>query len=302
MKREPVLLVMAAGMGSRYGGLKQIDPVTSQGEIILDFSLYDAIRAGFKKTVFIIREETLADFKELLDKGAAKNIEVEYVFQKKENIPEGYIVPENRVKPWGTGHAILSAYEKIKGPFAVVNADDYYGPQAFEKIYAFLADERDDSEFAMVAYSLKNTVTENGSVSRGICTVEKNRLKDIVERKTIEKKGDKILYKEGDNWNELEGDTPVSMNFWGYSPLIMEELKKEFPEFLNRILKKDPLKGEFLIPEITDRLIKRGAATCEVLTSTDKWQGVTYKEDREKVSEAMALLKAKNIYPEKLWK
>lgn len=302
MKREPVLLVMAAGMGSRYGGLKQIDPVTPQREIILDFSLYDAIRAGFKKAVFIIREETLADFKELLDKGAAKNIEVEYVFQKKENIPEGYALPEDRVKPWGTGHAILSAYEKIKGPFAVINADDYYGPQAFEKIHAFLADERDDSEFAMVAYSLKNTVTENGSVSRGICTVEKNRLKDIVERKTIEKKGDKIFYKEGDDWKELESETPVSMNFWGYSPLIMKELQKEFPKFLNRVLKKDPLKGEFLIPEITDRLIKRGEATCEVLKSADKWHGVTYKEDREMVSEAMTALKVKNIYPEKLWK
>ncbi|HIW40292.1 MAG TPA: nucleotidyltransferase [Candidatus Eubacterium pullicola] len=302
--KEPILVIMAAGMGSRYGGLKQIDPVTDKGEIILDFSLYDAMMAGFKKAVFVIKEENLDDFKRLIDGRAGKHMEIQYAFQKLEDMPQGYSVPEGRVKPWGTGHAIMSARNYVDGPFAVINADDYYGPGAFQTIYDFLSGVTDRGQFTMVSYLLKNTITENGHVARGVCSVDENGyLADIVERTKIMRVDGKISYTEDERtWTPLEEDTPVSMNFWGYTGEMMDELVKRFPEFLDDAIKNNPEKAEYLIPKVTDDLIKEGKATCRVLTSSDRWYGVTYREDKENVMNALQSLKDKGIYPDVLWK
>ena len=302
--KEPTLVVMAGGLGSRYGGLKQIDPVTEAGEIILDFSLYDAFMAGFKKAVLVIREENLQDFRDIFDKRAGKYMDVDYAFQKLEDLPEGYSIPEGREKPWGTGHAIMTARDKVDGPFAVINADDYYGPTAFQTIYDFLSQVDEDGKFTMVAYNLKNTITENGHVSRGVCTVSDDHyLTDIVERTKIMRKSGKIAFTEDEeNWVELPEETPVSMNFWGYTRNMMDELVARFPEFLDEALKSNPLKGEYLIPKVTDQLIREGKATCKVLESKDKWYGVTYREDKESVSSALESMKDKGLYPDVLWK
>lgn len=302
--KEPTLVVMAGGLGSRYGGLKQIDPVTEAGEIILDFSLYDAFMAGFQKAVIVIKEEYLQDFRDIFDDRAGKYMKIEYAFQKMDDIPEGYTVPEGREKPWGTGHAIMTARNYVDGPFAVINADDYYGPTAFQTIYDFLSQVDEEGKFTMVAYNLKNTITENGHVSRGVCTVSDDRfLTDIVERTKIMRRGDKIAYTEDDeNWVELDEDTPVSMNFWGYTRNMMDELETRFAEFLDETLVSNPMKGEYLIPKVTDQLIREGKATCKVLESKDKWYGVTYREDKESVSNALESMKDKGLYPDILWK
>lgn len=301
--KEPTLLIMAAGMGSRYGGLKQIDPVTDKGEIILDFSLYDAMMAGFQEVVFVIKEENLEAFKEIIDDKAGKHMEVKYAFQKLDDIPEGCEIPEGREKPWGTGHAIMSAREYIDGPFAVINADDYYGPGAFQSMYEFLSNVEENGKFAMVSYQLKNTITDNGHVSRGVCSVDENGyLADIVERTKIMRKDGKIAYTEDEeNWTVLDEETLVSMNFWGYTGEMMDELVDRFPAFFNTTVKENPLKGEYLIPSVTDDIIKEGKATCKVLTSTDKWYGVTYREDKENVMNALQSLKDKGMYPEVLF-
>lgn len=301
--KEPVLVVMAAGMGSRYGGLKQIDPVTDKGEIILDFSLYDAMMAGFKKVVFVIKEENLEDFKALVDDKAGKHMEVVYAFQKLDDLPAGYEVPAGRVKPWGTGHAIMTARKYVDGPFAVINADDYYGPGAFQSIYDFLSGVTDKGQFTMVSYLLKNTITENGHVARGVCSVDENGyLSDIVERTKIMRVDGKIAYTEDEeNWTQLADDTPVSMNFWGYTGEMMDELVNRFAGFLDEALKTNPEKAEYFIPKVTDELIKEGKATCKVLTSRDRWYGVTYKEDKQVVMDALQSLKDKGLYPEVLW-
>lgn len=301
--KEPTLLIMAAGMGSRYGGLKQIDPVTDKGEIILDFSLYDAMMAGFQKVVFVIKEENLEAFKEIIDDKAGKHMEVKYAFQKLDDIPEGCEIPEGREKPWGTGHAIMSAREYIDGPFAVINADDYYGPGAFQSMYEFLSNVEENGKFAMVSYQLKNTITDNGHVSRGVCSVDENGyLADIVERTKIMRKDGNIAYTEDEeNWTVLDEETLVSMNFWGYTGEMMDELVDRFPAFFNTTVKENPLKGEYLIPSVTDDIIKEGKATCKVLTSTDKWYGVTYREDKENVMNALQSLKDKGMYPEVLF-
>ena len=301
--KEPVLVVMAAGMGSRYGGLKQIDPVTDKGEIILDFSLYDAYMAGFKKVVFVIKEENLDDFKALVDNKAGKYMDVSYAFQKLDDLPDGYEVPEGRVKPWGTGHAIMTARNYVDGPFAVINADDYYGPGAFQSIYDFLSGVTEKGQFTMVSYLLKNTITENGHVARGVCSVDENGyLADIVERTKIMRVDGKIAYTEDEkNWIELSDNTPVSMNFWGYTGEMMDELVNRFAGFLDEALKTNPEKAEYFIPKVTDELIKEGKATCKVLTSKDRWYGVTYKEDKQIVMDALQSLKDKGLYPEVLW-
>ena len=301
--KEPVLVVMAAGMGSRYGGLKQIDPVTDKGEIILDFSLYDAYMAGFKKVVFVIKEENIDDFKALVDNKAGKYMDVSYAFQKLDDLPDGYEVPEGRVKPWGTGHAIMTARNYVDGPFAVINADDYYGPGAFQSIYDFLSGVTEKGQFTMVSYLLKNTITENGHVARGVCSVDENGyLADIVERTKIMRVDGKIAYTEDEkNWIELSENTPVSMNFWGYTGEMMDELVNRFAGFLDEALKTNPEKAEYFIPKVTDELIKEGKATCKVLTSKDRWYGVTYKEDKQIVMDALQSLKDKGLYPEVLW-
>lgn len=305
--KKPILIIMAAGMGSRYGGLKQIDPISDQGEIILDFSLYDAHMAGFEKAVFIIKKENEADFRALIDEKAGKHMEVEYAFQQLDDIPAGYTVPEGRVKPWGTCHAVLSARHLIEGPFAVINADDYYGPGAFASIYDYLEQAQDDEKYryCMVGYQLENTLTENGHVARGICQVsDKGYLEDIVERTKIMRRDGAAAYTEddGESWHELAEGTTVSMNFWGFTQSFVREMEARFPAFLDKALAENPLKGEYFLPGVVDQLIKEQKASVRVLTSHDKWYGVTYKEDKESVVDALQSMKDKGLYPEKLWK
>lgn len=305
--KEPVLVIMAAGLGSRYGGLKQMDPISKEGEIILDFSLYDAYLAGFKKAIFIIKEENEEDFRALIDNRAGKYMEVAYAFQKLEDIPAGYEVPEGRVKPWGTCHAVMSARDLIDGPFAVINADDYYGPGAFQTIYDYLekAEDGQKYDYAMVGYDVEKTLTENGTVSRGVCQKSaEGFLTDIVERTKIGWHGDGVAFSEddGQTWATVEKGTTVSMNFWGFTGSMMDEIVARFPWFLDKAMKENPLKGEYFLPGVVDQLLNEGKATVKVLSSHDKWYGVTYKEDKEGVVNALQSMKDKGIYPEKLWK
>ena len=304
---KPTLIIMAAGMGSRYGGLKQVDRITDTGEIILDFSLYDAMMAGFERVVFVIKEEHRELFRELVDERAGRYMQVEYAYQKLDDIPEGFEIPEGREKPWGTGHAVLACRHLIDGPFAVINADDYYGAGSFSNIYEYLMENRDGEKYSycMAGYKLENTVTENGHVARGVCDIDENGyLKQVTERTKIMRKEQGISYTEDDGrtWVKLPDDTVVSMNFWGFSHSMMEELEKGMPEFLDTALKNNPIKGEYYLPAAADRLIREGKATVKVLTSHDKWYGVTYKQDREDVKNALESMKDKGFYPEKLWK
>lgn len=302
--KKPVLVIMAAGMGSRYGGLKQIDPVDDQGHIIMDFSVYDAVEAGFEEVVLIIKKENEADFRRAIGERISRKMKVHYVYQQLEDIPEGFEVPQGRVKPWGTGHAVLSCRNTVQGaPIAVINADDYYGKRAFRLIYNYLVSHEDDGQYryAMVGYSLKNTVTDNGSVSRGVCTTDaEGRLLDIVEHTRIEKREGGIASTEDDGktWEPLEPDTVVSMNLWGFSGSILEELYSRFPLFLRENLAKNPLKCEYQLPTVVDRLLKESKATVEVLHTPDQWYGVTYKEDKPTVKAAIRTLKARGDYPE----
>ena len=304
--KKPVLVIMAAGMGSRYGGLKQIDPVDGQGHIIMDFSLYDAKKAGFEKVIFIIKRENEADFRQAIGDRVSRKMEVAYVFQELDNLPRGYQVPEGRVKPFGTGHAVLSCIQEVDGPFAVINADDYYGRHAFEMIYQFLSSHTDDDKYryTMVGYILENTLTENGHVARGVCvTDESGYLQGIHERTHIEKRGDVTAYTEDDGatWVTIPEGSTVSMNMWGFSASMLRELQERFPRFLDENLKKNPLKCEFFLPSVVGELLDEGKATVQVLKSADKWYGVTYKEDKAVVVEAIARMKAEGLYPEKLW-
>lgn len=304
--KKPVLVIMAAGMGSRYGGLKQIDPVDEQGHIIMDFSIFDAKRAGFEKVVFIIKKEIEEDFKESIGKRMEKVMDVAYAYQDLHNIPEGFEVPEGRVKPWGTAHAVLSAIDDIDGPFAVINADDYYGKDAFQEIYDYLSTHEDDDKYryTMVGYQLKNTVTDNGHVARGICEIDENgKLVSITERTKIQKFEDRIAFTEddGQTWTDVDKDTLVSMNMWGFTRSILEEIKKEFPAFLEKGLKENPMKCEYFLPSVVSDLLAQDKATVEVLSSKDKWYGVTYKEDKPVVVAAIKKLKEEGSYPEKLW-
>ena len=304
--KKPVLVVMAAGMGSRYGGLKQIDPGDKQGHIIMDFSIYDAVKAGFEKVVFIIKRENEADFKAAIGDRMSKVIEVEYVFQDLHNLPEGYEVPEGRVKPWGTGHAILSCLGTVDAPFAVINADDYYGSHAFQMIYDYLTSHEDDEKYryTMVGYVLENTLTENGHVARGVCVTDENGyLQEINERTHIEKRGDETAYTEDDGatWTVIPEGSIVSMNMWGFSQSILKELKDRFAKFLDENLEGNPMKCEYFLPFVVDELLGEDKATVQVLKSLDKWYGVTYKEDKPVVVAAIQALKDSGLYPEKLW-
>jgi len=306
-KNQPTLVIMAAGMGSRYGGSKQVDKMTDAGEIILDFSLYDAMLAGFNKVIFIIREEHRDVFRELVDERAGRFLDVEYAYQKLEDIPEGYEIPEGREKPWGTSHAVMAARHLIDGPFVVINADDYYGPGAFSSLYEYLLknEDGDKYEFCMAGYKLENTVTENGHVARGVCELDENGyLVGVTERTKIEMKEEGIAFTEddGESWTVLPEGTVVSMNFWGFSAAMMKELEAGLPAFLDKALTENPLKGEYLLPFTVDSLIKSGKARVKVLTSPDKWCGVTYKEDKEDVKNTLEAMKDKGLYPEKLWK
>lgn len=303
---KPVLVIMAAGMGSRYGGLKQIDPVDDEGHIIMDFSMYDAKKAGFEKVVFIIKRENEKDFREIVGNRVSGYVEVAYAFQEITNIPDWYAVPEGRVKPWGTGHAILSCIDEVDGPFAVINADDYYGAEAFKLIYDYLASHEDDEKYryTMVGYKLANTVTDNGHVARGVCDMnEQGELVAIHERTKIEKRDGGIAYTEDDGatWTALPEDTIVSMNMWGFTKSILVELKDRFPAFLDKGLIENPQKCEYFLPEVVSDLLKEEKATAAVLKSADKWYGVTYREDKPVVVAAIQKMKDEGIYPKKLW-
>lgn len=307
MNKKPTLVIMAAGMGSRYGGLKQIDKVDSEGDIIIDFSIFDAIAAGFCKVVFIIKHAIEKDFKEAIGDKIAKVIDVEYVFQELDRLPEGYSVIEGREKPYGTGHAVLCAKDVIDGPFAVINADDFYGKGAFEKISEFLSKTKDDDKYryAFVGYELHNTLTENGYVSRGVCVVDDDsNLITINERTRIEKHGDVAEYTEdnGETWVELPKESYVSMNMWGFSESILDELEKRFKVFLDEKLPGNPLKAEFFLPFVVDELLREGKATAKMLPTSDVWHGVTYKEDKPVVSAAIKSMKDSGVYPQILWK
>ena len=304
--KKPILVVMAAGMGSRYGGLKQIDPVGQHGEVIIDYSLFDARRAGFETVVFIIKHEIEKEFKEAIGNRMEKHMEVRYAFQQLDNLPEGYSVPEGRTKPWGTSHAILSAADVIDGPFAVINADDYYGPEAFKVIYDYLSTHQDDAvyEYSMVGYLLKNTVTENGHVARGVCVTDsEGYLASVTERTKIATYEGGIHFTEddGETWTDVDGDTIVSMNLWGFTESFVREAKARFSKFLDKALVENPLKGEYFLPSVVSELIGEGKARVKVLHSTDKWYGVTYKEDKPVVVQAIADKTAAGVYPEKLW-
>ena len=301
--KKPVLVIMAAGMGSRYGGLKQIDPIDEQGHIIMDFSIYDALAAGFEKVVFIIKKANEAAFKESIGNRISKKIQVEYVYQELEKLPVGFFVPEGRKKPFGTGHAILCCKEVLDGPFAVINADDYYGKHAYQAIYDYLVSHQDDQlyRYTMVGYALKNTLTENGHVARGICKTDaQGFLTGIDERTHIEKRGAGAAFTEdeGNTWTELSMESTVSMNMWGFSQSILKELESGFVEFLKNDLPKNPLKAEYFLPFAVDGLLSEGKASVQVLTSQDKWYGVTYKEDKEMVVKAISELKKQGLYPD----
>ena len=301
------LIIMAAGIGSRFGtGIKQLAKMAPNGEIIMDFSIYDAKAAGFTKVVFVIRKAIEAEFKEVIGNRLSKVMPVEYVYQELENLPDGYEVPAGRVKPWGTGQAILACKSVVKEPFVIINADDYYGRHAFEAIYNYLSEHEDDDKYryAMVGYLLKNTVTDNGHVARGICTTnEEGELVNITERTRIEKRDGKIAFTEndGETWENLPEDTLVSMNMWGFTRSILDELKAEFPQFLKKGLTENPMKCEYFLPAVVSSLLEADRATAAVLPSADKWYGVTYKEDKPVVVEAIRNLKKEGLYPENLW-
>lgn len=304
--KKPILIIMAAGMGSRYGGLKQIDPVDEEGHIIMDFSIYDAVKAGFEKVIFIIKKENEQDFREKIGNRMEERIEVEYVYQDIENLPDGFAVPEGRVKPWGTAHAVLSCLPVVDSPFAVINADDYYGQQAFQMIYDFLSSHEDTDKFqyTMVGYLLKNTLTENGHVARGVCETDDNgKLTEITERVRIEKHEDGTAYTEDDGatWTFLPDETVVSMNMWGFTESMMPEIRDRFADFLTKNLTKNPLKCEYFLPFVVDELIQEGKAEVTVLKSKDRWYGVTYKEDKPTVVKAIQSLKDQGLYLQKLW-
>lgn len=304
--KKPVLVIMAAGMGSRYGGLKQIDPIDEQGHIIIDFSIYDAKQARFEKVIFIIKKEIEDEFRLIIGNRIERIMEVQYVYQELQLIPAGFIVPEGRVKPWGTAHAILCCRNSIDGPFAVINADDYYGPRGFQLIYDYLTTHNDDTRYryAMVGYQIENTLSENGSVARGICETDKNgNLVRIVERTQIVKKGALAAYSKdsGASWVEIPRGTTVSMNLFGFTKSIFAELEGRFSEFLNCNIKENPLKCEYFIPFVVGELVDSRRAEVQVLESGDQWYGVTYMEDKAVVTAAVNEMKKAGRYPEQLW-
>ena len=302
---KPVLVIMAAGMGSRYGGLKQLDPVGDHGQLIIDYSIYDARRAGFETVVFVIKPEIEEDFKRCIGDRVAKSMDVRYVYQLKEDLPEGYTVPAERQKPWGTAHAALAARKVVDGPFAVINADDYYGPEAYKEIYDYLAAHEDGElyEYVMVGYLLKNTVSENGTVARGVCEeTGEHFLSQITERTKIEQ-GPPLRFTEDDGatWTELPEDTIVSLNMWGFTRSFLDEAWKRLPAFLDKALAENPAKAEYFLPSVVSQLIEEGKARVKVLRSEDKWYGVTYREDKPTVMNAIAEKTEAGLYPDRLW-
>lgn len=299
---RPTIVVMAAGLGSRYGGLKQIDPVDEYGNIILDYSLYDAWRAGFEQVVFIIQREMEKDFRSVLGKRLDGRLGMEYAYQCLEDIPAGYAVPEERVKPWGTAHAVMSAREHIDGPFCVINADDMYGRDAYVSMYRFLTGKKEKNAYAMIGYRIENTLTDNGYVSRGVCEVDgQGYLTHVVERVHIEKADGGAVYIEDGRQSLIPKGTIVSMNFWGFGPGIIDELTRGFSRFLADDMPRDPLKCEYFLPSVVNRMIAEEIATVKVLVTDEAWYGVTYREDKQVLAKAIRAMKSSGIYPERLW-
>lgn len=295
---NPALIIMAAGMGSRFGGLKQITPVGDNGEIIMDFSLYDAYQAGFRKVVFVIKKERESDFRAIVGSHVESRMDVQYVFQSPDDVPEWFTVPEGREKPWGTAHAVRACRNVIDGPFAVINSDDFYGRGAFTAIGGFLTGQHADNAYAMVGYRLHNAMTEHGSVARGVCELRDGYLTGITERTHIEKRGDDAAFTEdGEHFTPLSGDTTVSMNFWGFTPRILDELAAEFPRFLQESVSVNPLKAEFYLPTVANNQLAANRATVRVLHTDESWHGVTYREDLASVQESVAAMHAAGIYP-----
>ena len=306
---KPILVVMAAGMGSRYGGLKQIDPVGCEGEAILDYSLFDAHEAGFETAVIIIKEAIQKDFMETVGARLKKApMEIRYAYQELTKLPEGYSVPEGRTKPWGTCHAVVCAREAIgNAPFAVINADDYYGKAAFKEIYNYLSAHGDDNKYryCMVGYELGKTVTDNGSVARGVCQVnDEGYLTSVVERTKIEKQADGAIRftEDGTTWMDLPEKTTVSMNMWGFTPSFAAESQARFPAFLDKALVENPMKGEYFLPSTVSALLAEDKATVKMLYSPDKWYGVTYAADKPVVVNALKEMTEQGLYPDGLWK
>ncbi len=297
---KPTLLILAAGMGSRYGGLKQIEPVGPSGETIIEYSVFDAIRAGFGKVVFVIRESFANEFKAIFDEKLKGKIEIDYVYQELNNLPDGYELPEGREKPWGTGHAILMAKDVINEPFAAINADDFYGTEAFEEIAGFFKNGVSENQYGMVGYQLRNTLSEFGTVSRGVCKAdENNNLVEINERTKIAREDSGIFFTDEDGSKmELSEKTPVSMNFWGFHPTLFNHLEEQFKSFLDeRIGEK---KSEFFIPTVVFELIKSNKVNSTVLKADSPWFGVTYPADKDHVVKEIKKLTDSDIYPEKL--
>ncbi len=301
--KNNALVILAAGIGSRFGGIKQLTPVGPGGEIIMEYSIYDAIRAGFKKVIFIIRKDIEKEFKEIIGDRISKYIETEYILQDLDALPEGHQRPKDRTKPWGTGQAVLSCLGKLDTPFAVINADDYYGKEGFKVIHDFLSNPGTSDKkyrFCMAGFVLGNTLSEFGSVTRGICKVdEKGYLTDIVETSNVCKDGSRAYIKEEDGQRDIDFFCPVSMNMWGFTPDFLGELKDRFVTFLDQM--ENPLKSEYLLPEVVGNLIKEELAEVSVLHTNDKWFGVTYQEDKQYVIDSFAALTREGIYPEHLF-
>jgi UTP-glucose-1-phosphate uridylyltransferase len=299
---KPTLLVLAAGMGSRYGGLKQIESVGPSGEVVLDYSVYDALRAGFGKVVFVIRDEIESDFRNIVGSKFESKTDVHYVFQELDKIPPEFVVPDGRGKPWGTAHAALMAEECIREPFAAINADDFYGAHAYELMVEFLRkQDRDSTEYAMVGFTLRDTLSEHGHVARGICEVDaKGRLLRIVERTKIEKDGrGAVFIDENGDHRALTGNEPTSMNFWGLTPSIFEYLREELRSFLDENIQSP--KAEFYLPTVVDTLVASRRATVHVLSTHSPWLGITYREDKQGVVSEIQELVRKGLYPSDLW-
>ena len=298
------LVVMAAGLGSRYGGLKQIAPVDPYGHILMDYSIYDALRAGFDRVVCIIKPEMREDFYDVIGRRLEKHVEVQYAYQRLDNLPAGYSVPEGRTKPWGTAHALLCAKEQIDAPFAVINADDFYGRDAFAAIAGFLREKHGEGEHAMVGYRIENTLTENGHVARGVCETDENGfLRSVMERTHIEpREGGAAFTEDGERFTFVPAGTIVSMNLWGFQPGVMEEIDRRFAPWLDETLPVNPLKGEYFLPLIPNALIHEGKGSVRVLSTNEKWYGVTYHDDMPKLQAALAGMRADGVYPEGLWR
>ena len=301
---KPTLVIMAAGMGSRFGGCKQIAPVDEAGHIIIDFSIYDALRAGFGRIVCVIKREMEADFRQAIADRLPKDVELCFAYQALDALPEGFAVPEGRQKPWGTGHAVLCALPLVEGPFAVVNADDSYGRRAFQAAADFLYAEGGSDEHAMVGYNIENTLTENGTVSRGVCRGDDSGfLADITERTKIEpREGGAAFTEDGESWTFIPAGTPVSMNLWAFREGVKPAFGAMFADFLRDSVPANPMKAEFYLPNVPKALIADGKATVRLLRTAERWYGMTYMEDRQKVWDAIAAMKAEGVYPEQLWK